>query len=215
MAEDLPAKIITLPEHPGLAACMRGQVGEGPVGELEANGIRIGGLGHSSHYAARLSQGRHTGSVTAAFSISDLVAQRVSETGPIPFSEYMELALYSEPLGFYRRNVPGPAADYRTSPTLSPHFGTLAGRQLHAMWDSLGRPESFRVAEAGAGDASLAKSVANSIPDEFRAALEWCFVEPLAPVGDSTYLMRIGTTESADRRRFTPPERGEGLWSRH
>lgn len=120
--------------------------------------------------------------MTASSPIAKLVTEVIQTEGPISFADYMRIALYSDPDGYYRRNVPGPGADYRTSPTVSPAFGRLVARQLEQMWESLGRPDELRVVEVGAGGGDLAGSVLELAAAPFSRAINWCFVEPLASV---------------------------------
>ncbi|MGQ0678411.1 MAG: SAM-dependent methyltransferase [Actinomycetota bacterium] len=112
----------------------------------------------------------------------DLVHSMIDKRGPLPFDEFMDLALYSDPHGYYRSHVPGRDADYRTSPSLTSLFGRLVLARLQLMWEELGRPESFEVVEVGAGGADLAATVLKAATGEFAGALRWTLVEPLATV---------------------------------
>jgi SAM-dependent MidA family methyltransferase len=102
--------------------------------------------------------------------------------GALPFRDFMELALYHPTLGYYtsRRDVIGRAADYLTSPELTPLFGAMLGRQLREMWERLGQPGRFAAVEAGPGTGTLARDVlawaARSAP-AFAAALRYTLVE--------------------------------------
>lgn len=134
----------------------------------------------------------------AALPVRDVLIGRVKEKGPISFAEYMEVSLYSDPLGYYRKNVPGPGGDYRTSPTLSPVFGRLLARQLEQMWQALEKPPTFRVAEVGGGTGDLALSVFDCAPRELSGALQWCFIEPLTSVAEmqKVTVARIAAVET-------------------
>ncbi len=102
--------------------------------------------------------------------------------GALPFRDFMEMALYHPTLGYYTspREVIGRAADYLTSPELTPLFGAMLGRQLREMWGRLDRPRSFDAVEAGPGTGVLARDVlawaARTAPD-FAAALRYTLVE--------------------------------------
>jgi SAM-dependent MidA family methyltransferase len=82
--------------------------------------------------------------------------------GAIPWSTFMDVALYG-PHGFYTdADAPGTAGrrgDFITSPEVGPLFGVVIGRYLDAVWDRLGRPDPFTVVDAGAGPGTLARSV--------------------------------------------------------
>lgn len=98
--------------------------------------------------------------------------------GPVTFAEYMEAALYHPEHGYYARQVPGPASDYRTSPSLTPWFGRLIARALERQWQALGGPGCFTVVEVGAGGADLATSAfAATAGSPFGDSLRWRFVE--------------------------------------
>ncbi|HEY2665863.1 MAG TPA: SAM-dependent methyltransferase [Actinomycetota bacterium] len=106
------------------------------------------------------------------------VTDRIERDGPIPFAEYMRLALYDPDEGFYARRVPGSGAGYRTSPSLSEWFGRLFARWATSVWEDLGKPEEFTVVEAGAGRADLAAQALEA----FEGPLRWVIVEPFDQV---------------------------------
>jgi SAM-dependent MidA family methyltransferase len=84
--------------------------------------------------------------------------------GAIPFSRFMELALYG-PHGFYTQaGRAGRRGDFLTSPEVGPLFGAVVARFLDAEWDRLGRPEEFTVVDAGAGPGTFARSVLAAQP---------------------------------------------------
>jgi SAM-dependent MidA family methyltransferase len=106
------------------------------------------------------------------------VRDRIRRLGPIPFDEYLELALYSPDGGFY---AAGGAAgtrdgDFLTSPELGPLFGAVLARALDAWWEELGAPDPFVVVEAAAGVGTLAKAVLAAAP-ECAPALRYLLVE--------------------------------------
>lgn len=87
-------------------------------------------------------------------------AEHVPTPDPaIPFSEFMDQALYG-PAGFYTTGGrAGRRGDFLTSPEVGPLFGAVVARFLDAEWIRLGRPERFTVVDAGAGPGALARSV--------------------------------------------------------
>jgi SAM-dependent MidA family methyltransferase len=123
-----------------------------------------------------------------------LLRQQIRLSGPLRFDAFMDLALYSDPHGYYRSRVPGADSDYRTSPSLTPWFGKLVARDLQAIWERLGSPEKFSVAEAGAGNADLAAAAVAASAGPFAAALRWVFIEPM-PFVASLQKGRLGTSE--------------------
>src|SRR3990172_5505832 len=78
--------------------------------------------------------------------------------GRIPFSVFMQMALYDPDHGYYT-TVGRPERDYRTSPQVHQLFGTLIARQLEQMWNVIGRPQEFAAVEMGAGDGRLCGQV--------------------------------------------------------
>lgn len=110
------------------------------------------------------------------------IVGRIQSEGPLPFRDFMEAALYHPQHGYYRsrREKIGRAGDYLTSPEVSSVFGVLVARQLHEMWEAMGKPPRFDVVEAGAGTGALARDVlrwAQAHAPDFRGALAYAIVE--------------------------------------
>lgn len=110
--------------------------------------------------------------------VTELVAERISDGGPIGFDELMEMALHARGLGFYE--TIGAAGrregDFLTSVEVGPLFGALVARRLDTAWRSLGEPNPFTVVDAGAGRGTLARSVLDAEPD-CAAAIQYVMVE--------------------------------------
>jgi SAM-dependent MidA family methyltransferase len=95
----------------------------------------------------------------------------------VPFSAFMEHALYDETVGFYATGgQAGRRGDFLTSPEVGPLFGAVVARALDAWWAELGRPSVFTVVEAGAGPGTLARSIVAAAP-ECLGALCYVLVE--------------------------------------
>jgi len=111
---------------------------------------------------------------SAADEISAAIA---AAGGAIPFSEYMQLALYGEG-GFYTTSgrAGRRGGDFITSPEVGPLFGTVIARALDAWWKELGSPSRFDVVECGAGPGTLARSILAAQP-ECADALQYVAVE--------------------------------------
>lgn len=75
----------------------------------------------------------------------------------LPFSRYMELALYAPGLGYYTAGSRklGAAGDFTTAPELTPLFGHAVAQQLRELLDT-GLQE---ILEVGAGSGALAAAV--------------------------------------------------------
>jgi SAM-dependent MidA family methyltransferase len=83
----------------------------------------------------------------------------------IPFSEFMEQALYHPEWGYYvtRATHMGSGGDFYTSPHLSPEFGACMARQLINCWENLGKPDRFDIVEMGAGQGLWAADILRAI----------------------------------------------------
>lgn len=85
--------------------------------------------------------------------LKDLILSKIKASGgKIPYSLYMELALYAPGLGYYANGLPkfGPQGDFITAPELSPLFGKCVS---HAIQDF------SHILEFGAGTGILAKTI--------------------------------------------------------
>ncbi|HLJ22984.1 MAG TPA: SAM-dependent methyltransferase [Candidatus Acidoferrales bacterium] len=115
-----------------------------------------------------------------ARALSEILAARILDAGPIPFAEFMRECLYHPVHGYYSRASARRFGDYYTSVDVHPIFGRLLARQFAEMWELLGSPRPFVVAEAAAGVGRLAGHIldfsARELP-EFYAALEYVAVE--------------------------------------
>ena len=111
---------------------------------------------------------------SAADEISAAIA---AAGGAIPFSEYMEFALYGQG-GFYTTGgrAGRRGGDFLTSPEVGPLFGTVIARALDAWWKELGSPSRFDVVECGAGPGTLARSILAAQP-ECADAMHYVAVE--------------------------------------
>ncbi len=112
--------------------------------------------------------------LSAADEISAAIA---AAGGAIPFSEYMQLALYGQG-GFYTTGgrAGRRGGDFITSPEVGPLFGTVIARALDAWWKELGSPSRFDVVECGAGPGTLARSILAAQP-ECADAMHYIAVE--------------------------------------
>ena len=108
--------------------------------------------------------------------LRDALREEIRSRGPIPFARFMERALYEPVHGYYAAAAGriGAGGDFVTAPTLHPAFGALLCRRIAALWERLGRPDPFIVAEAGANRLAIHQG-AN---DGFRAIYIHCFAGP-------------------------------------
>jgi len=120
--------------------------------------------------------------MTAAPSLKDYLEERIGKDGPLPFSEFMEAALYHDSLGYYSdpaRTI-GRGGDFYTSVSVGPVFGELLAEFVAGVWVAAGRPAHWIVAEQGGHDGTLARDVLAALEAndaEAHAATGWAFVE--------------------------------------
>jgi SAM-dependent MidA family methyltransferase len=115
-----------------------------------------------------------------ARTLTEMFVQRIRAGGPIPFDEFMRECLYHPVHGYYARANTFRFGDYYTSVDVHPIFGRLLARQFAEMWELLGSPRPFVVAESGAGVGRLASHIldfsARVLP-AFYESLEYVAVE--------------------------------------
>ena len=110
-----------------------------------------------------------------------LVRRMIAQTGPVPVSWFMALALQHPEHGYYRSAAAiGRSGDFITAPEVSQVFGELVGLWLAGAWDRAGRPDPCILCEAGPGRgvlmADALRAVRRVIPG-FAAAARVCLIE--------------------------------------
>jgi len=107
--------------------------------------------------------------VTVPVSLKDLIRNRISSEGPMPFETFMEMALYHPDLGFFAtdRLRSEKAGDFLTSPEVSVLFGETLAVFVSEERERLGDP--FQLIEVGAGSGSLLRSVLSKLDVEVIA----------------------------------------------
>lgn len=87
--------------------------------------------------------------------LSSLIRQRIASDGPLPFSAYMEMALYEPGLGYYSAGLQkfGAGGDFVTAPQLGDIFARCLATQVRQVAAELG---AYEIVEAGAGTGVLA-----------------------------------------------------------
>ena len=110
--------------------------------------------------------------------LASRIAAEIVADGPMPFSRFMERALYEPELGFYEAagQAGGRRGDFTTSVETGPLFAAVIGDWLDARWRNAGEPERFIVAEAAAGVGTLWRGIHKAQPACIDA-LEWILVE--------------------------------------
>ncbi|MBU3605738.1 SAM-dependent methyltransferase [Polynucleobacter sp. MWH-Creno-3A4] len=97
-----------------------------------------------------------------------IAEQIASEGGWLPFSRYMEMALYEPGMGYYSAGAHklGSGGDFTTAPELSPLFGSAICSTLLPVLEGLqekGLPT--QILEFGAGTGKLATSILSRLKD--------------------------------------------------
>ncbi len=139
--------------------------------------MRISRPGGSDDRRPRPVAGR-TASQTATLFAA--LREAAGDRGWLPFSTYMDLALFHPEAGYYARlEAVGAAGDFATSPSLSPSFGKLFARQFHQIWRHMGHPSRFDLIELGPGAGQFAASVLAEVEQlpRFKRALCYGLVE--------------------------------------
>ena len=104
----------------------------------------------------------------------------------MPFSAFVEAALYDPESGFFMTGGGAGRAgrDFVTSPEVGPLFGACLARALDSWWRALGEPDPFLVVEAGAGTGRLCREVLRGTP-ECAPALRYVLVERSTALRDA------------------------------
>jgi len=112
--------------------------------------------------------------------LSDCIAGRIRQQGPVSFHEFMEWCLYDADLGYYtsKSNPIGIQGDFYTSPMLTPVFGMLLGKQLEEIWEQMECPV-FTIVEYGAGTGHLCRDIMNYLQanSKMYAKTRYCIIE--------------------------------------
>ena len=107
--------------------------------------------------------------------LQSLIRSAIADAGgAIPFSRYMELALYAPGLGYYSAGATkfGAAGDFVTAPELGDQFATGVAETLRAVQQALGEPGDVLELGGGSGafarDALRALAAADALPARYR-----------------------------------------------
>ena len=93
----------------------------------------------------------------------------------MPFRDWMEAALYDPEFGYYRRSDLkrwGREGDYRTSVERSELFAATFARYFGKLYENLGRPEQWIIAEFGAGDGRFSQRVLSILSAQSPSLLD-------------------------------------------
>jgi len=116
--------------------------------------------------------------------LAAMIRAHIERDGPLPFAQFMWLALYHPQLGYYNRELGqiGRRGDFITSVSVGSMFGELLAFQF-ARWIEVERDEqsTFQIVESGAHDGQLAFDILESLEDQESALFtraEYWIIEP-------------------------------------
>ncbi len=96
------------------------------------------------------------------------IRAEIARRGPIPFADFMALALGHAEGGYYTAAAVRPTrgGDFLTAAELHPIFGAALSRQVAEAWERLGGPSPFTLMEYGAGAGTLALAILAGLRDD-------------------------------------------------
>ena len=113
-----------------------------------------------------------------------ILIDEINAHGPMTLAAYMRRALADPTHGYYMQRRPFGVAgedggDFITAPEISQMFGELLGAWMADLWDRMGRPSPFCLAELGPGRGTLMADMlrATSVLPAFAEAAQVHFIE--------------------------------------
>lgn len=101
--------------------------------------------------------------------LAGLIRTKIVLDGPVPFSEYMEMALYEPGLGYYSAGLQkfGAGGDFVTAPQLGDVFARCLAKQVEQIAAGICGDEAggYEIIEAGAGSGLLAADLLKALKD--------------------------------------------------
>ena len=105
--------------------------------------------------------------------VAEHIAAEITANGPLPFSQFMALALYAPGLGYYSAGSRkfGAEGDFVTAPELGPAF---ASALAHCLEQAMADLDDWTLLEAGGGSGALAADLLlaleqrHALPDRYK-----------------------------------------------
>jgi SAM-dependent MidA family methyltransferase len=106
-----------------------------------------------------------------------IIRDEIARLGPISCERFIELALYHPLLGYYsqERHRIGRKGDFITNVSVGKIFGELLADEIVELWEILGRPGEFTIAEAGAETGELASDLLSYL-SQSQPSVSWNYV---------------------------------------
>lgn len=141
--------------------------------------------------------------------LADIIAAEIRQAGPIPFSRFMDLALYHPRHGYYRGDQDpfGRGGDFVTNAQVQPVFGRLIAQQVDRWRQELGAPDAFTVLELGPGRGETAAEARRCLP-----GVEWIEIERGGRWPDRPVTGVVFCNEFFDALPVDLVERRDGAW---
>lgn len=121
------------------------------------------------------------------------IAETIRSEGPIPFSEFMRVALYEPGLGYYSAGARkfGPGGDFVTAPEISPLFSRCLANQCAQILSEI---PGGSILEFGAGTGVMAKEILLSLQAQNCLPTHYFIMEVSADLRDrqKTTLASLG-----------------------
>jgi len=131
-----------------------------------------------------MSDAADPGPSETSLALSERLRREIDDAGgAIPFSRFMDVALYAPGLGYYERgpaNV-GRSGDFYTSVSVGPLFGELLAVHIAPELLRISASGPVRIVEAGAHDGRLASDILGALDrhwPELAGSLRYAIVEP-------------------------------------
>ena len=116
--------------------------------------------------------------------LKTILLDEIAANGPMSLAAYMQRALADPHYGYYMQRRPFGAAaadggDFITAPEVSQMFGELLGAWLADLWQRMGQPTAFCLAEVGPGRGTLMADIlrAATVLPGFAEAAAIHFIE--------------------------------------
>lgn len=116
--------------------------------------------------------------------LDEMIRAHIERDGPLPFAQFMSLALYHPQHGYYSRarGQIGRRGDFITSVSVGPMFGELLAFQFARWFEREREQESkFQIVESGAHDGQLAFDILEAMENQESVLfprVEYWIVEP-------------------------------------